>query len=792
MPQVDPLYAFAQIIAAITAAGVQVQTIQLPGLNIPFGEIVAAMQEAGFLQVGGTASNVFTRAIGVNGGNGMANVVADVTETTIIEDVVTETTTVTATAKGAGLLAMDVGLAGAAIAPALGLVSGVALYNLTPSFWDAVAEKLMAAGYLVKGKIEAILKKDGTTALPQGAIEIYKNAFLNAGLFEDTYSFPAEQGNVDINIGSNTVRIYKDDYNGRIKNHIRVVRQSADYGLSVATNVQVRIGTEEPELKTINPYANILGSYNEEQVNIDIAYDVTSAIDDYTLTVWPCAVLCKDNNDNIIINAGGYAYRCVLNGVTKYIMAFGIGSYTRAEYPEMYNFYKGLVNDSPYAGTTSLFHILMYSFFNMVGDPNPNVQPDADIPSEGETIPETYPDWHPSIEIGDEPYLPTSMPKPDAAQDPQQTGQNDQEQQQPIIDTVFDPSGQLQPDFTPEGDPQAIPEPFPELNPEPVPDPPDPNPEPTDSEIPAVLPTLDTFSADSMFCVYNPTDGQVNALGQYLWDANIITQIRNIWTNPLDCVISLHKIYGAPVTGGTQEILLGYLHSGVSAKVVTNQFVTVDCGYVDINENKNNATDYSPFTQVQIYLPFVGIQELDTNEIMNGRLHVIYKIDAYTGTCLALVYCKRNPDMTTEQLLYTFPGNASQKIPLTSGDFGGALSSLLSVVGVGIATGGNLVAAAATGAAHSLTSDMVHVQHSGGLSANSGLMGPRVPFVIISRQYGYDASSYNTFYGYPANKTTYLSNCSGFTKVKEMNYQGNGTQKEKDEIISLLQDGILI
>ena len=67
------------------------------------------------------------------------------------------------TTAGAGLLAMDVGAAGAAIAPALGIAAGIGLYNLTPEFWDGVATTLLDAGATVGGKIMGMVTPDGMT-----------------------------------------------------------------------------------------------------------------------------------------------------------------------------------------------------------------------------------------------------------------------------------------------------------------------------------------------------------------------------------------------------------------------------------------------------------------------------------------------------------------------------------------------------------------------------------------------------------------------------------------------------
>lgn len=88
-----------------------------------------------------------------------------------------------ALSSGAIMLGMEVGVVGAAIAPALGLLSGYVLYNLSPEFWDGVANALIEAGETVKGKVVAYMNENGILTFSEETIEIFKNKFLEAGLF---------------------------------------------------------------------------------------------------------------------------------------------------------------------------------------------------------------------------------------------------------------------------------------------------------------------------------------------------------------------------------------------------------------------------------------------------------------------------------------------------------------------------------------------------------------------------------------------------------------------------------
>ena len=437
------------------------------------------------------------------------------------------------------------------------------------------------------------------------------------------------------------------------------------------------------------------------------------------------------------------------------------------------------------------------------------LQDDAKLP-DGRPIPQIYPGWLPweypvTVPSTD---LPTVYPVkyPGIAPDPYPTQEPAQDPQPepapdivPAITPSFplpEPSPEPQPTPTPDPDPQPEPDPIPEpIEPTPQPDPINPNPDPTPSPAVPVAPLPSTVSSNKLFTVYNPSASELNALGAYLWDSSIIASIRDIWQNPLDGIISLIQVYATPSTSGSHNIILGFLDSGVSANVVSTQFVTVDCGSVSIPENKFNATDYAPYTSLHLYLPFIGIVELDTNECMNSTINVKYEIDVYTGTCLATVSVTRTEDMPNSPILYTYSGNCSQQIPLTSGNATGMLTALIGGItaGLSVASGGGLgVVAGAAIAGQSLTHEMFHVSHSGNISANAGIMGQKKPYLIIGRRHGYDANNYSSLYGFPANKTIVLGNHSGYVKVKHCFLKTSATQPEHDEIMALLRNGVIL
>ena len=296
-------------------------------------------------------------------------------------------------------------------------------------------------------------------------------------------------------------------------------------------------------------------------------------------------------------------------------------------------------------------------------------------------------------------------------------------------------------------------------------------------------------SNNGLWSIYNPTINELKSLGGYLWSSNIIEILQKFLNNPMDCIISLHMIYATPSTNGKQNIILGYLDSGVSANVVSNQFINIDCGSVNTVEYFGDARDYvSPYTNVECYLPFIGIVKLKTEDIIGSNINIIYTLDVLTGAILCKIFVTKNG---AKQQLYTFNGNASVQIPLTGSDRTRLLSGAITGAVAGITAGG-LIGAVAGGVAGGLMGG-TSIERSGNFSANSGALGIKKPYLIISRKTPYDADNYNDYYGYPSNKTVVLNSCKGFTRIKDIHVDiPNATNEEKIEIETLLKNGIII
>lgn len=381
-----------------------------------------------------------------------------------------------------------------------------------------------------------------------------------------------------------------------------------------------------------------------------------------------------------------------------------------------------------------------------------------------------------------------------------------------VTNTVLQPDGSLKtftyvpvptPDATSALDTQPVTGPAtqadPEVNPDTAPslkdlitkilpklDPAENKPDTGGGVTPTVVPQ--TGKASSLYSVYNPSQAQLNQFGAWLWSSDFVEQLKKLFNDPMQAIIGLHKVFSPVQTSGQGTIKCGYLDSEVPSNLVSEQYVTIDCGSVDLQEYFGNVFDYPPFTEISIYLPFIGVRRLDPSDVMRATISVKYHVDVFTGACLADVNVKRD---TAGGVLYTFPGSCSVQYPLSSGSYMGIVSNIVSSVMGAISNPTPL--GIGSSVANVIFNSRTNVERSGSFTGNAGAMGSKIPYLIISRPQTAMAQNFETLSGYPSNTYTPLSSCTGFTQVKFVHVENlTATDAEKQEIERLLKEGVIL
>ena len=285
---------------------------------------------------------------------------------------------------------------------------------------------------------------------------------------------------------------------------------------------------------------------------------------------------------------------------------------------------------------------------------------------------------------------------------------------------------------------------------------------------------------------FKMTKERLVQLGQFLWGSNIFDKFSLVNNNPIENIISCKSI---PInTDGTnQEIVLGNVATGVNGEKISNNFAKQTIGSIAINEHYHNFLDYAPYTNIILYLPYIGFKELDTTLVMNKTLQVIYTVDAITGGCLAQVY-------VNNVRLYEFTGNVGIDIPITASNRAQVEAGYIQA-GVGAtasALGGN-VGSAVTSLLNSATSQY-HYSSTGNPSPMCVASTNRTCYVIIDRPNYQNLKAFNHTRGRKCYLSKTISTLHGFTICdSNIDLSGiNATQSELEELKEILSSGFYV
>lgn len=307
------------------------------------------------------------------------------------------------------------------------------------------------------------------------------------------------------------------------------------------------------------------------------------------------------------------------------------------------------------------------------------------------------------------------------------------------------------------------------------------------------IPGLPALSATStgFITLFNPSVSQLRNLANYMWSGLFdIDTFRKIFADPMDCILGLSIVPVDVPAGGSASVMVGNIDTGISMTTASAQYVEVDCGTVDVEENYGAYLDYEPYTKAELYLPYIGIHAISIDDIMNKSVTIKYHIDILSGACVAYVKCGAS-------VLYSFIGQCASSIPITGNDWTNVINGVLSIAGsIGsmVATGGATAPMSAVGIASTAVNSMKpNIEKSGSLSGTGGMLGIQTPYLILTRPRQAIPAGQNRFIGYPAFITEILGNISGYTEVDSIHLEGiNATGEELSEIETILKSGVIL
>ena len=330
--------------------------------------------------------------------------------------------------------------------------------------------------------------------------------------------------------------------------------------------------------------------------------------------------------------------------------------------------------------------------------------------------------------------------------------------------------------------------------------------------------------SSGLFSMYAIGTSTLDKIGAWLVESWTDEKKSDTINSKLQSIISFKQVCapGAPNLGGTTQIkAFDEAITGAFGDAITSQYRTFNMGSYTFNEYFGSFLDYAPHTKISLYLPFVGIVPIDTNTVMGGRVTLSCGVDWISGNITYNLSLEKDK---VKSVLYSWTGNSSSDIPLSQLDYSNKIAaekaanmSLLTMAGTtaaaGIAIGlapftggmsaasGLALAGAVGGAAVNAAKQVSNYNMTEGQAASSlggsgsaGFMNVKIPYFIIDRPVSSLPENYGHTNGYVSNVTNLIGNLNGYTEIAvcNLNNFSNATEKEVNEIMSLLKAGVIL
>ena len=240
--------------------------------------------------------------------------------------------------------------------------------------------------------------------------------------------------------------------------------------------------------------------------------------------------------------------------------------------------------------------------------------------------------------------------------------------------------------------------------------------------------------------LYKTNDNELSALAK--------ARFKDVSGNNVDYGQYISALYRIPVdlsniTGDTSNIMLGQYDSLVSSTLLNQYLVDIDGGTINIPEKFHNAYDYLN-TECIIHLPFLDDINLPPHYVVNQTINIKYKLDLYSGTLTASIYSSY-----LNSIVANTSGIIVTNIPFIQKQTDNVVNSLTRVFT-------NLIPCA---------------------------------FMEVTRNIPYDNVN---IYGKECVDFDMIGNKTGYLKCDNVSLVSKATKNEKDEIMSLLKDGIIL
>lgn len=301
------------------------------------------------------------------------------------------------------------------------------------------------------------------------------------------------------------------------------------------------------------------------------------------------------------------------------------------------------------------------------------------------------------------------------------------------------------------------------------------------------------------------TESQMQLFYDVVWNTDLTDFVKGaftgVYSNLISNVISLKYMPTSTTnlggTGDTSPVILGFkTYEELTVQTIGNAVAPiVNIGSYQFKREFNSFADYAPYTDIRLYLPFVGVVPLDTNLFMGAggdtppKLNVKAQYDLQSG--LITYFIMRNKTMIS-----SVSGRMAVEVPISlqsgmdtfttiSSNFIGKATSF-----AGNAMAGNPIGMVADIAQGSATAPPQTVFSSVG-GDGAFYAHPKCMIMIRHPQYN-RPKNYSHVVGFPAYVTKKVSELNGFNTIKNpvIPLAEGMTSVERDMIVVDMQKGL--
>ena len=190
---------------------------------------------------------------------------------------------------------------------------------------------------------------------------------------------------------------------------------------------------------------------------------------------------------------------------------------------------------------------------------------------------------------------------------------------------------------------------------------------PDNQKIELNVPKSSPSGGNGSIYILNPT--HLNYIRNGLWDEVVFQSFWGNGVNPFDFVVGLwwypfstYDLYGSQISYKRVKLGSSYIVNndvpGVNDGATIN---LLDGGKLHVPIMTDSYLDYEPYTSYNLFIPYIGFQSLNSQDIVGKELSIKYFVNIYDGTLTAFLFADKN-------LINTYEGVVGVKIPMTNYD----------------------------------------------------------------------------------------------------------------------------